>query len=335
MKAEGLFKQMVAPGVHVTFEAERLLYQVKSTAHEKRIIDNAHFGRMMMIDGAVQFSSADAFIYHEMMSHVALLAHGDVERVLIVGGGDGGLAAEVLKHQIVRRLVQVESDPQVVRLAGAYFAGMNASAFSDGRFHLHIGDGAGFVATTDERFDLILVASTGSSGVSLPLFSEAFYRHARGCLKPGGLLIAHLGVPFLQALAFPAALKRLATVFPEVSCYLVPVPCLFGGPLAFGWASSALSADSAQLDVLIARYIAARLETRYYTPEVHRAAFALPRYLKDALLAATRPHEENPSGDARSARREESQFLLEVVQRPKFPSADRPGDRHVAKSTNG
>jgi spermidine synthase len=325
----------VAPGVQVTFEAERLLYQVKSTAHEKLIIDNAHFGRMMMIDGIVQFSSADAFILHEMMSHVALLAHGHVEHVLIVGGGDGGLAAEVLKHQSIRRLVQVETDPQVVRLAGAYFAEMNASAFRDVRFHLHIGDGADFVATTDERFDLILVDSADSGGVSPPRFTEAFYRHARGCLKPGGVVIAQLGLPFLHALAFPAAMKRLATVFPRVSCYLVPVPCLFGGPLAFGWASGALSADRPELDVLSERYSAARIETRYYTPEVHRAAFALPRYLKDAVLAATTPHEESPRGGARTARRKKTQPSLEVFKGPTFPRADGTGDRHVAKSTNG
>jgi spermidine synthase len=212
---------------------------------------------------------------------------------------------------------------------------MNASVFRDTRFHLRIGDGADFVATTDERFDLILVDSTDPGGMSLSLFTEAFYRHARGCLKPGGLLIAQLGVPFLQARAFPAAMKRLAAVFPSVSCYLVPVPCLFGGPLAFGWASSVLSAESPELDVLAARYTKARIETRYYTPEVHRAAFALPRYLRDAVVAATRPNEEGARAGARTARKRMSKPSLEVLDGLTSRSAHRAGGGHVAKSTNG
>jgi spermidine synthase len=292
MSTEGYFTENVAPGVRVAFEAERLRYQVKSSLHEKVVIDNAHFGRMMMIDGAVQLSSADAFVYHEMMSHVPLLAHGRAERVLIVGGGDCGLAAEVLRHRSVRKVVQIEIDPQVVKLARRYFADMNAAVFSDRRFRLTIGDGADFVARTDERFDLILVDSTDPGGVSMPLFTETFYRNARGCLKPGGLLIAQIGVPFLQAQAFQGALERLAAVFPLVSCYLVPVPCIFGGPLAFGWASSTVSWDGPGLDVLTARHAASRIATRYYTPEVHRASFALPGCVRDVVNAATRPYEE-------------------------------------------
>jgi spermidine synthase len=313
MSTEGYFTEKVAPGVRVAFEAERLRYQVKSSAHEKVVIDNAHFGRMMMIDGVVQLSSADAFIYHEMMSHVPLLAHGHVERVLIIGGGDCGLAMEVLRHPGVRKVVQVEIDPQVVKLAQTYFADLNGPVFRDRRFRLHIRDGAEFVATTDERFDLILVDSTDPGGVSLPLFTENFYRDARGCLRPGGLLIAQLGVPFLQAQAFQAAMTRLASVFPLVSCYLVPVPCIFGGPLAFGWASSTLSSDGPGVDVLAARYATSRIAARYYTPELHRASFALPRCIGDVVERATRPHEEREedmAGCARTrARQPRAQFF--------------------------
>jgi spermidine synthase len=128
--------------------------------------------------------------------------------------------------------------------------------------------------------------------VSAPLFTEAFYRNARGCLKPGGILIAQIGVPFLQATAFQTSVERLAAVFPLVSCYLVPVPCIFGGPLAFGWASNIVSPDSPGLDVLTARHVASRVTTRYYTPEVHRASFALPGCIRTVVNAATKPHEQ-------------------------------------------
>jgi spermidine synthase len=285
------FDEHVARGVRVAFEASRVLYQAKSAAHEKVVVENPTFGRMMMIDGIVQLSSADEFIYHEMMSHVPLLAHGRVERVLIVGGGDCGLAAEVLEHHGVRSVVQVEIDHQVVKLGRAYFGGMNAGVFRDRRFQLRIADGAKFVASTSERFDLILVDSTDPGGTSLPLFSEGFYRNARGCLRSGGLLVAQLGVPFLTPLQFAAAMRRLSGLFPMVSCYLVPVPCVFGGPVAFGWASSALSPESVGSDELRARFATANIGTRYYTPEIHRAAFAMPRFMREILDSATRPEQ--------------------------------------------
>jgi spermidine synthase len=276
--------------VQVTFEAERLRYQVRSSAHEKLVIDNAHFGRMMMIDGIV-LSSADAFIYHEMLSHVPLLSHGRVERVLILGGGDCGLAAEILRHRSVRTLVQVEADPQLVKLGRTYFPEINASVFRDRRFRLSIEDGVAFVASTDERFDLILVNAAGLQEATAPASAESFYRNVRGCLRPGGLVIATLGVPLLRLQGFRASLERLASVFPLVSCYLVPIPCVLGGPVAFGWASNVLSAESPGLDTLSARFSASRIKTRYYTPELHRASFALPRCIREVLDAATRPHE--------------------------------------------
>jgi spermidine synthase len=291
MSIPASFDERVAPGVRVAFDADRVLYQAKSAAHEKIVIENAQFGRVMMIDGIVQLSSADEFIYHEMMSHVPLLAHGRVERVLIVGGGDCGLAEEVLKHHSVRSVIQVEIDPQVVKLGRAYFSGMNAAVFRDRRFQLRIADGAKFVASTNERFDLILIDSTDPGEGSLPLFTETFYRHARGCLRAGGVIVAQIGVPFLQPLQFAASLRRMSRLFPIVSCYLVPVPCIFGGPLAFGWASSALRPDAVSSDELVARLAGANIETRYYTPELHRAAFALPRYLQEVVDSVTRPEQ--------------------------------------------
>src|SRR5689334_15325158 len=102
MNAKRFFDEQVAPGVCVAFEADRLLHEIKSSQHQKLIIENPHFGRMMVVDGVVQLSSADEFIYHEMMSHVPVLGHGRAERVLIIGGGDCGLAEEILKHESVR-----------------------------------------------------------------------------------------------------------------------------------------------------------------------------------------------------------------------------------------
>ena len=288
----GAFQQQVAPGVHVTYEADRIVDRARNGTHETLVIDNAHFRRLMMVDGALRSSSADEFIYHEMMSHVPLLAHGKAENVLIVGGADFGLAEEVLKHRGVRNLVQVDSDHQALKLARSYFTGINAPVFADGRFDLRIADGAKFLATTGERFDVILVDVPDSAGMAASPLTQDFFRSARGCLAPGGLLIARLIAPFLQPLAFSVAVKRLSAVFPVVASYLVPVPSTLGGPVAIGWASNALRPEEPAHDVLAARFADAFIGTHYYTPEVHRAAFVLPQYLKNTISAATRPDEE-------------------------------------------
>jgi len=291
----GAFVQQVAPGVEITFEADRIVGRVENGANETLVIDNAHFGRLLLVGGALRSSSADEFIYHEMMSHLPLLAHGGVERVLIVGGADFGLAEEVLKHRGVRELVQVENDGLTSKLARSSFTGVNAPVFEDVRFELRNIDGAEFLATTDERFDVILVDLPEPVGMNVAHLTQKFFRDARGCLASGGLLITRLGVPFLRPLAFSAAMKRLVAAFPRVSAYLVPVPSTFGGPIAIGWASNVLSPDAPSPEVVAARFADAGIATNYYTPEVHRASFALPQYLKNSIGAATRPDEE-PGG---------------------------------------
>jgi len=291
--ASSSFEQRVAPGVRLSFDAGRIVDRVKNAAHETLVFEHARFGRMMLIDGTVRSSSADEFILHEMMSHVPMLAHGRVERVLILGGADGALAEEVLKHRGVHTVVQVHADPLTSELARLYFGGVNAAAFSDARFQLRVVVPARFLATTDERFDLILVDLPIEGNASVSALSESLFRNARGCLKTGGLVIARLGVPFLQPLAFFAEIKHLSAVFSTVTAYLVPVPSIFGGPVAIGWGSNVVNPGAPGHEALAARFVDAGIDTHYYTPEVHRASFALPRYIKEAVNAATHPREED------------------------------------------
>jgi spermidine synthase len=291
-KPVGAFQQQVAPGVRVTYEADRIVDRARHDGRETLLIDNEYFGRLMFVDGALRSSSADEFIYHEMMSHVPILGHGKVERVLIVGGADFGLAEEVLKHRGVRRLVQVDSDRQTQNLARSHFAGVNGPVFEDGRFELIAIAEAQFLTTTDERFDVILADIPDPLGMEISPLTQEFFRAARSCLTPGGLLVSRLVVPFLHPLVFSVAIKRLSAVFPYVTAYLVPVPSSLGGPVAIGWASNVLRPDEPAPEVLASRYTNAFIGTYYYTPEVHRAAFALPQYLRDSVTAATRPDEE-------------------------------------------
>lgn len=288
----GVFQQRVAPGVVVNLEADRIVDRSDAGARETLVFDNAHFGRVMMVDGVLRSSSADEFVYHEMMSHVPLLAHGRVERVLILGGTDSGLAEEVLKHRYVRKVVQVDSDHQTLEMAREHLSGINAPVFEDARFELSPVDSAQYLQTTHEQFDVVLTDLPEAVGMQASPLTREFFRSARGCLAAGGLFIARVCSPFLQPAAFSVVIKRLSAVYPVVASYLVPVPSVIGGPVAIGWASNVLRPDEPSTDVLASRLSNAFINTHYYTPEVHRAAFALPQFLRNTISAATMPHEE-------------------------------------------
>lgn len=270
--------------MRLSFEITRVLRADHSPQQRIDLIENPLFGKVLMLDGATQVTSADEFIYHEMMAHVPILAHGAVRDVLIVGGGDCGLAEEVLKHASIARVVQVEIDAQVIEFARSHLAEFNAAAFADPRFTIEIADGAAYVAATDRRFDVILVDSTDPIGAGAVLFTKNFYAGLRRCLRSGGIVVTQSGVPFVQRDEFTATIRNLARVFPIAECYVLATPSYAGGHMALGWGSLDRDPRDPPLEILAER--TSMLATRYYTPEVHRAAFALPRYILDAKIAA-------------------------------------------------
>jgi len=277
------FSELVAPGVRLGYEVRQELAQDKTEYQELALIENERFGRVLMLDGVAQTTTADEFIYHEMLAHVPLLAHGHAAEVLIVGGGDCGLAEEVLKHPTVRSVTQVEIDAQVVEFSRRHLAELNAPVFADERFHLRIADGAAFVAESPQQFDVVLIDSTDPTGAAQVLFSREFYASVRRRLRPGGVVVVQAGVPFLQPQHFAGTLQNLAGTFPISSCYLLAAPSYFGGHLALGWASESLAPQGVAVSLLRERHAAAGIKTRYYTPEVHQAAFALPAYIQELI----------------------------------------------------
>ncbi|MGX9392847.1 polyamine aminopropyltransferase [Nitrobacteraceae bacterium UC4446_H13] len=270
--------------MRLSFEITRVLHADHSPQQRIDLIENPLFGKVLMLDGATQVTSADEFIYHEMMAHVPILAHGAVREVLIIGGGDCGLAEEVLKHADITRVVQIEIDAQVVEFARKYFREFNAAAFADPRLTIEIADGAEFAATTDRRFDVILIDSTDPTGPGAVLFTRGFYTSLRRCLNPGGIVVTQSGVPFVQRDEFIDTMRNLAQVFQIADCYVLATPSYAGGHMTLGWGSLDRDPRESDTGTLAERAIA--LATRYYTPEVHRAAFALPRYILDAKIAA-------------------------------------------------
>ncbi|MEP6355861.1 MAG: polyamine aminopropyltransferase [Hyphomicrobiales bacterium] len=269
--------------VQFSFKADQVLYEQKTDEWHLQLIENPFFGKVLMLDGITQVTSRDEFIYHEMMAHVPILAHGAVKEILIVGGGDCGMAEEALKHNEVTRLTQVEIDQSVVDFSKEHFASFNAPVFNDPRFDLIIDDGAKFVAETDRRFDVIMIDSTDPIGPGAVLFTQEFYRNCHRCLNQGGVLVTQSGVPFLQEDELVTSIQRFTQIFKDASAYIAAIPTYIGGHMALGWASDNAALKDIPVDVLAERFKAANFETRYYTPEVHKAAFALPKFIHDAV----------------------------------------------------
>ena len=256
----------------------KVLYDSETEHQRIRVFENGFYGRVLTLDDVVQTTQADEFIYHEMLTHVPILAHGSARRVLIIGGGDGGMAREVLRHSAVEQVTIVEIDAGVVAFSKQYLPTLSNGAFDDPRLTLVITDGAEFVRSTADRFDVIIIDSTDPIGPGEVLFTDTFYGRAKRCLNPGGILVTQNGVPFQQGDELTNTMRAFKALFADWGCYLATIPTYAGGPMAFGWGTDG-EAGSLDVATLTQRYAASGITTRYYTPEVHKAAFALPGYV--------------------------------------------------------
>lgn len=279
---EGLYENDPSVGYQQRFRADKILFEEKTEHQDLIIFENAFFGRVMALDGVIQTTDKDEFIYHEMISHVPILAHGDAKNVLIIGGGDGGVLREVLRHKDVQ-CTMVEIDASVVEMSKQYFAGHSNGAFDDVRCNLVIADGLKFVKETSDRFDVIIVDSTDPIGPGEVLFTSEFYGDCHRCLNEGGILVTQNGVPFFQGDEVTVTCERMSPHFNDMSFYVVAVPTYVGGFMTLAWASDNANLRKKSIDDIRLRFEALGLDTNYYSPEVHVGAFGLPRYIQKLL----------------------------------------------------
>ncbi|MFQ5953749.1 MAG: polyamine aminopropyltransferase [Kiloniellales bacterium] len=273
------FEETLYPGYRQGFLVEKVLCRRTTAHHELVIFESQGFGRVMTLDGIVQTTEADEFVYHEMLAHVPIFGHGAVREVLVVGGGDGGMLEEVLKHPVARATL-VEIDPAVIELARRYLSSICGGAFDDPRAEVVVADATRYVAETERRFDVIIVDSTDPVGPGAALFEAPFYAGCKRCLRPGGVLAAQTGVPFLQPEELTATMRHLQALFADVTAFLAPVPSYVGGFMAFAWASDDPGKRGIDAATLNSRVADAKVETRYYTADIHQAAFVLPGYIR-------------------------------------------------------
>ncbi|MGE0356832.1 MAG: polyamine aminopropyltransferase [Burkholderiales bacterium] len=246
--------------------------------------DTPELGRIFRLDGYNMTSERDEFFYHENLVHPAAVAHPAPRRALVIGGGDGGSAEELLKHSTMELVHMAELDPDVIAVAKAHFGRVHRGAFDDPRLKVTVGDGLAYLRATATRYDLVAMDLTDPVGPSVELYSSATFALARRAMGEGAALVLHLGSPFSHPERLRATLANLREVFPVVAPYFVHIP-LYGSIWGFACASASLdprALDPAEAD----RRLAARGvgDLQYYNGEVHRALFALPNYVR-ALVA--------------------------------------------------
>ena len=276
-------------GFRMTYEVEKVLYELQTEHQHLVLFQQKFFGKVLMLDGATQVTTKDEFVYHEMMTHVPILAHGKAREVLIVGGGDCGIAEEVLKHKSVKRLTQVEIDASVVEFSKEHFPEFTKPVFADKRFDLIIDDGMKYVARTDRRFDVIIVDSTDPLGPGKILFSNEFYAACKRCMAKGAVMVTQNGVPIFQPEELTKGISKFLRLFADGTCYVAAIPTYVGGHMAMGWATDNKKLRQVSEKTIAARYAkAGRFATKYWSPAVHKAAFAQPRFIAE-LVAKAKP----------------------------------------------
>jgi spermidine synthase len=268
------------------FKFTRQLARVKSEFQDIAVFETASHGRMLTLDGIVQITERDEFVYQEMLTHVPMLAHGAAKNVLIIGAGDGAVLKHVLMHKGVERAVMAEIDGEVIRLAKEFLPAMGGDAWTDARAQVLVTDGIDYVKNApDATFDVIIVDSTDPIGVGEVLFTDDFYENAARILTPKGVIVNQCGVPFKQADELYETSVRRGKFFPHVTAYVAAVPTYVGGYMTLGWAGK-----DAGLTALLPAVLAERAEaagitglSQYWTPEIHAAAFFLPPYISKHL----------------------------------------------------
>ncbi|PCI93461.1 spermidine synthase [Candidatus Aerophobetes bacterium] len=278
------YKETLHDAWSQSFEMSEILYHDKTEHQDLIIFQNPIFGKVLALDGVIQLTELDEFIYHEMITHIPVLTHGNIHKVLVIGGGDGGTIRELVKHPGIMKITLAELDEGVIEFSKKYLPSLSNGAFNSPKLHIKIGDAAEFVKTTEEKFDLIICDSTDPIGPGAVLFQEEFYKNCQKCLNEQGIFVSQAGVPFVQYLHDDQdPYTKLKTAFKHVTFYQAAVPTYVGGPMVFTFASNVpLQYDMAY------RTIKKRMQyfmgdCKYYNAKIHRASFVLPEYLNKML----------------------------------------------------
>ncbi|WP_068673859.1 spermidine synthase [Oceanobacillus sp. Castelsardo] len=251
-----------------TYVSERTDFQ------DLQMVETEEWGNMLILDDMVMTTEKDEFVYHEMVAHVPLFTHPNPKNVLVVGGGDGGVIREVLKHQSVEKVTLVDIDGKVIEYSKKYLPTI-ANGFNNERVEVKVEDGFMYIANSVKAFDVIMVDSTEPVGPAVNLFTKGFYAGISKALKDDGIFVAQTDNPWFKADLIKQAFQDVKEIFPVTRLYTANIPTYPSGLWTFTMGSKIHD----PLKVKEERFF--DMETKYYTPEIHFASFVLPKFVKD------------------------------------------------------
>ncbi len=272
------FTENQSDNVRFSFKVKEQLFHGKSKYQTLDYYDSFEFGRVMVLDNIIMLTEKDEFIYHEMIVHPAFMVNPNIKKVLIIGGGDGGTLREVLKHDPeLPELVDI--DDLVLKTAPEYIP-FTGKALKDPRAKVIAGDGIKYMKNKRSVYDLIIIDSTDPISVGEGLFTTEFYKDCFEALKEDGILINQAESPFYYEKQFLSIYKKLNSIFPIFHFYSAPVPTYGSGYWMFGFASKKYHPLK---DFEEERFENFGFETKYYNPQIHKAAFVLPNFVNNLL----------------------------------------------------
>lgn len=288
IKNELWFREELYPDFNQTIKISKVLFQKISKDKKGKILQRiliAHtprFGKLLALDGIIQTTDLDEKYYHEPLVHCALFSHPNPKKILVIGGGDGGIIRETKEHP-VGSIDLVDIDREVIDLTRKYMPDFAGNAWDDHRLNIHIEDGAVFVKRTKKKYDVIILDTPDPVGPAKSLFQTSFYLDCKKILSPNGVIIRQTGSSVLQPEEMPSNFRQMEELFPEVQTFITAVTTYVGGYFTFVAASSQKGLFSKAMPLINKRFRKLKLKTEWYTPQMHKASMVLPRELESSL----------------------------------------------------
>lgn len=258
----------------ITMKIKRELHTEETEFQKLEMVETEEWGNMLLLDGMVMTTIKDEFVYHEMVAHVPLFTHPNPEHVLVVGGGDGGVIREIMKHPSVKKAVLVDIDGKVIDYSKKYLREI-ACELDNERVEVKVDDGFMEIAKSENMYDVIMVDSTEPVGPAVNLFTKGFYAGIAKALKEDGIFVAQTDNPWFKADLIRKVQSDVKEIFPITRLYTANVPTYPSGM----WTFTLGSKRHDPLQVKETRFH--DIDTKYYTKELHKAAFVLPKFVTD------------------------------------------------------